>query len=431
MKPDWVALLPDIVVKIAFSIPDAKDLLAFLKALGPYNLLGPLEYLYQLSLSRHCMDLWPVLRLRPSILGSVRKTSFEAIAKFYGDVILQEDWDNVEWLKTYLNPMAQIEWNLNVYRSRDVVDGWSDMRITRMKIDIDGYDASIMCKNILPRLTNLKSLHLTIANVNLNDFFPFLATLKQITEVMIDSDGFQLTHSDLVQLTEWFRHDTLRKLRFHRAYWGSVDDDGVKRSCFQAIFNSPMLESLEFSFCDLQDIDLSEMVYSMKSLRHINCQSTPMQVQGMSNRLKGSKLTHLELTDVVVFNDVHRLEYLLRIQPRTSIKHLALNGFNMTKPSLTSLAPLFQKCTLEKLSLCTTSITSEVAESIAAAIQKNHTIGELSLNYNEDAIPTMQLVVESVTHPNRKVKRKRIKWTSRFQRIKHFGPLESLKDLAT
>ncbi|CAK4633398.1 unnamed protein product, partial [Aphanomyces euteiches] len=59
-------------------------------------------------------------------------------------------------------------------------------------------------------------------------------------------------------------------------------------------------------------------------------------------------------------------------------------------------------CTLEKLSLCTTSITSEVAESIAAAIQKNHTIGELSLNYNENAIPTMQLVVESVTHPNRK-----------------------------
>ncbi|CAK4090726.1 unnamed protein product, partial [Aphanomyces euteiches] len=44
------SLLPvDVIVNIAFSIPIAADLFAFLEALRPYNLLGPLEHLYQLG----------------------------------------------------------------------------------------------------------------------------------------------------------------------------------------------------------------------------------------------------------------------------------------------------------------------------------------------------------------------------------------------
>ncbi|CAK4287760.1 unnamed protein product, partial [Aphanomyces euteiches] len=53
-------------MNIAFAIPDAADLFAFLEVLRPYDNLGPLEQLYQLGLTASHADLWPTLCTKSS-----------------------------------------------------------------------------------------------------------------------------------------------------------------------------------------------------------------------------------------------------------------------------------------------------------------------------------------------------------------------------
>ncbi|CAK4700515.1 unnamed protein product, partial [Aphanomyces euteiches] len=120
----------DIIIKIAFCIPDTADLFAFLEALRPYNLLGPLEHLYQLGMRlERSFYLWPCLRLPPSLHDWSQP--YEAIAKYYSKVIIY-DFKHATWLKHHLNPTVKIEWVVKSFPAPWEIpkDTW-ELRITQ------------------------------------------------------------------------------------------------------------------------------------------------------------------------------------------------------------------------------------------------------------------------------------------------------------
>ncbi|KAH9104563.1 hypothetical protein AeMF1_019382 [Aphanomyces euteiches] len=132
MKSVWSALPVDLVIKIAFALPNANDLFALLKVLRPHINLGPLESLYRLGLTHNHSDLWPSLCLKPSILSSQDCSLFKDVAQYYKNVQIKDFWssEGVEWLKSNLNPKATIQWELLKYPSIvDIGSNWSDLRI--------------------------------------------------------------------------------------------------------------------------------------------------------------------------------------------------------------------------------------------------------------------------------------------------------------
>ncbi|KAG9402890.1 hypothetical protein AC1031_006436 [Aphanomyces cochlioides] len=152
------SLLPvDVIVKIAFSIPVAADLFAFLVALRPYNLQGPLEHLYQLGLKLdRSFYLWPCLLLPPSL--EEWSTSYEAIAKYYSKVVI-EYLGQATWLKKHLNPQTKIEWDVDEFPTSvsEIADEAWDLRITRVHHGFN-YNPISSGKEILSRLQHLTSL---------------------------------------------------------------------------------------------------------------------------------------------------------------------------------------------------------------------------------------------------------------------------------
>ncbi|CAK4657821.1 unnamed protein product, partial [Aphanomyces euteiches] len=131
MKQESVMVPVDVVIKIAFAIPDAKDLFAFLEALRLCIDLGPLEHLYQLCLKQDHFDVWPALKLTSAARDKLSLPHYESIAKYYSRVIVNDARFSVEWLRTHLNSMATIEWNAGeIPVTEENLDEWQDLRIT-------------------------------------------------------------------------------------------------------------------------------------------------------------------------------------------------------------------------------------------------------------------------------------------------------------
>ncbi|KAG9397803.1 hypothetical protein AC1031_016597 [Aphanomyces cochlioides] len=134
MQPVLATLPVDVLIKIVFAIPDAQDIFAVIEALSPNYKVGPLYHLYRLSLSsRHRINLHPKLWLKPSILGSQEKFSYEAIAKFYDKVIVDADWHDLHWLKLHLNPITKIEWKIKDFPCMtEISEDWFALQITQL-----------------------------------------------------------------------------------------------------------------------------------------------------------------------------------------------------------------------------------------------------------------------------------------------------------
>ncbi|CAK4760348.1 unnamed protein product, partial [Aphanomyces euteiches] len=95
-------------MNIAFAIPDAADLFAFLDVLRPIDNLGPF---YQLGLTTSHADLWPTLCIKSSILGTPKCYLYETVLKMYANVMVENvSADQVVWLETHLNPTTEITW---------------------------------------------------------------------------------------------------------------------------------------------------------------------------------------------------------------------------------------------------------------------------------------------------------------------------------
>ncbi|KAH9099209.1 hypothetical protein LEN26_016222 [Aphanomyces euteiches] len=422
IKPMWSALPLDICVKIPLAIPDFQDLLAFIEALRPYKILGPLGHLYNLhrALKWNPFDpyyrydeMWPTLRLTQSILYSPARPSYEAIARHYGLVSVKDVWENVEWLKTHLNLANQIEWNLRNIQlplTMEIADAWSDLRITRLVMDIQDERALSWCVHVLPRLPHLVSVKLYFGKLDVADFFTYLATFKKITDVEFASvEGWKPTESQLLVLSEWFCDGHLQKFSLEA---GSLCcDREMKQLFYEAMFNCPTLDTLVLHNCFL--VDFTGVIFSMKTLVLDRCRLTSFDMQILATRLEKSDLLHLEVNCMKCENTLG-IESLLIVQPHTSIKHLGFSDLPMDRRSWLEWTPLLEKCTLEKLTLHTHEMPSMIVRILARTLHNNRTICELILSDTRIAYADLRTLTQSITHPSRHVRAKRVKWTTRY-----------------
>ncbi|KAG9399785.1 hypothetical protein AC1031_011208 [Aphanomyces cochlioides] len=212
MKSVWSTVPVDLVIKIAFALPNASDLFALLEVLRPHINLGPLEPLYRLGLTHNHSDLWPSLCLEPSILSSQEISAFEEVAQYYKNVQTKEFWssDGVEWLKANLNPMATIQWELPKYPSIvDIGSNWSDLRIHSLCFHLSDY-YEFRWKSFLPQLRYLTSLEVHDNMDGLGDLFESIAENNTITEFRLESKYSYLFDPYVDYLTEWFRRQPVR-----------------------------------------------------------------------------------------------------------------------------------------------------------------------------------------------------------------------------
>ncbi|KAH9117294.1 hypothetical protein AeMF1_008918 [Aphanomyces euteiches] len=198
-------MLPvDVILKIAFLLPDLKEVLALLDTLRPFIAFGPLEDLYQLSLTHDHSSLWPRLTLDCSMNDTMSITLYESIVKLYSHVLVVDSWYSVDWLKKHLNPMATIATEFPV--TIDHLDDWVDLRLSRLNLLIEEGKPETW-KMVLPRMRHLRSLRTECFSGNLGDVYAIVAKSSQITELQIKPIGFELYKAEAVHLRyliEWF-----------------------------------------------------------------------------------------------------------------------------------------------------------------------------------------------------------------------------------
>ncbi|CAK5059490.1 unnamed protein product [Aphanomyces euteiches] len=429
MQSVWITLPVDIVIKIAFAVPDAAGLLAFLKVLRPYNVLGPLEHLFRLSLTHKVWDLWPCLRLAPSTLGSTEQSSYEFIAKYYVKVLVGPGWNDVEWLKAHLNPMAKVAWHIkDLPSTTEIADDWFDLQIPELRLS-SMPNALLRWKDLLPRLQYLSSLAIYTDSNNLEDLFELVAKSKHIIDFNIVAPYHRMTASDVVYLTKWFQEQPVREFLWCLKDLG-VMDSGVKQDFYEAMFNCPTLDRLELSGFELDDVNFTHLTFAMKSLCLQFCLESSQVVKSMSNRLESSNIANLELT-AYYDDDLDGIECLLNTLPCTSIKHLKLSLMPIdNSPTWCCLALLFEKCTLETLTLEIDNLCSAFFQSLTTAIQNNHTICELDLSWSAIAVEDLKLLIESMTMPSRQVRTKRVSILSSSLQGMEPSTVENLTELA-
>ncbi|KAH9125432.1 hypothetical protein AeMF1_003942 [Aphanomyces euteiches] len=428
----WSRLPLDIIVKIAFSIPDTEDLFAFLEALRPAIDLGPLEHLNQLGPTKS--DLWPSLRLNASILDLPTRSSFEAIAQYYSNVIVEDVWENVGWLKSHLNPTAKIVWAFKKYKSPvDRMDDWSDLRITRLVSSRRYKDPPVGWAQTLSRLPFLTSLTMDDATCNLDEAFEFLCNSENITELQITDAYYRMTASSLLYLAKWFRQHPVQKFECVVSHFASIDK-AVRQEFCQALLNCSTLDRVKLPSCYLEDLDFSLFRFEMMSLELCCGTISSDYVMSLAHPLEGSKVTRLAL-NACDDEDLDGIECLLDILPRTLIKHLAFEGLTIDdNPSWSKVVPLFEYCKLETLVLKCPNIPSAFAQGLAVALRHNQTICELDLQHCDIDSDDVRLLIESVTHSSRQVAAKRIKLRTtktRWRRGIEDSIVMTLKEFAT
>ncbi|KAH9117406.1 hypothetical protein AeMF1_008820 [Aphanomyces euteiches] len=290
--PAWTILPTDVIVKIAFFIPDESDLFTFLEALRTFNVLGPLEHLHKLGLKRKHEELWPTLKITPAVLESQFSTLFEAIAKFYSHVVIK-DMTDVKWLRKHLNPAVQVEWITDEFPvPQEISDKWTDFRITRLNGDFYSLDS-----------TGLNKCHITKTSP-----CNCVENSTQITELSIgaymDDD---LNESNLLDISEWLIREPVRKFTFVGTHeWHDIGD-AVKQKFFESMINCPIYGRAEVR----RKRDLRLGFFEVHIFHEV-----------VRSRLEGSKITDLWVRGYNI-REKDAFRSLLQVLPKTSIKHLS------------------------------------------------------------------------------------------------------------
>ncbi|KAH9107429.1 hypothetical protein LEN26_002957 [Aphanomyces euteiches] len=130
----YIAIPLEIWVQVAFFIEDWQSLAQFLEALRFIKGLGPLEHIWQLSLSGwKAEDLWPSLNLAK--VDDASRVHLEGIARFYS--ILQVDYKtDLDWFRQRIYHVNCKIWmescDLNPFDAA-VFARWSEFRITSLR----------------------------------------------------------------------------------------------------------------------------------------------------------------------------------------------------------------------------------------------------------------------------------------------------------
>ncbi|CAK4171904.1 unnamed protein product [Aphanomyces euteiches] len=433
-KKFWLDVPLEIVIKITFSIPEAKDVMAFLEALRPHVDLGPLEHLTQLDLANNAGDFWPILRLRPGI--PTKLLGHESIVKYFSKAYIENAFD-VEWVKKYLHPSVELSWMImsNFVTMGQVLDR-TGLRITSICLMfIKARDSNWM--DLLLRFPHLRSLTLHGEPDTLGDLrglFQYLATKNQITEFNFYSKDSELTADDVVHLIKWFKCQPVRAFQCKCEISSRIDKGLIRKLC-RAIFKCHTLDTLGLYGWSLHSMDFSRCNLSMRKLVIAFDDMKSDFIKSLASRLVESRVTSLSLSCGAQHETIDGLEYLLQVLPQTSIEDLTLPYIPCDEDSpWCDLAPLFENCPLKTLALSADKLPSRFVQQFAAAIRNNQTLCELNLRLSQCAVDDLHLLVENMVHPNRRVETKRITSDASYEGVekgeKAANITKSLKNLA-
>ncbi|KAF0731358.1 hypothetical protein Ae201684P_006867 [Aphanomyces euteiches] len=299
----------DAIIKIVFFIPDPEDLFAFLGTLRPHIALGPLEDLYQLGLAHDHSSLWPALTLDCLMKDTLSIVLCESIAKLYSQVLINDSWFSVDWLKKHLNPIAAIEWGSDEFPSTIAKkDDWVDLRITRLYL-FNKKDTPETWKMVVPRMHYLKSLSIE-GNGDLAEVYRFVVKSAPITELQINPIDFQVGNAELLHIIEWFRRQPVREFEECFTDWSDLDYDLRQELC-EVMFNCPTMDRLCLSSAYLNQMDFTKFCFPMSTLQLHSCDIYRDGLKLLASRLMDSKLTNLELFDYLEDDDIDGMECLL------------------------------------------------------------------------------------------------------------------------
>ncbi|KAG9397807.1 hypothetical protein AC1031_016601 [Aphanomyces cochlioides] len=296
----------------------------------------------------------------------------------------------------------------------EIVDDWSDFRITWLYVDLMG-GSNFPWKELLQRLPHLTSLEVRNDVVDLSDLYEFVATSKQITQLQIIPSNEPMKASHVACLTEWLRHQPVELFACTSGQFSALHNH-AKQAFYQAMFNCPTLVKLELTICDLNDVDFAKMTLVMKTLSLTYCLPNARAIESLARGLEGSKIESLVLTDDFD-SKIHSVEALMRVLPHTSIKYLALSGMEMQDPRWCDVVVHLERCNVETLILGARFMPPQLARRLAITIQSNHTISELVLNETNVSFTDLEVLIQSITYPGRRVKTTTIKWTSRVELV--------------
>ncbi|KAH9155501.1 hypothetical protein AeRB84_002523 [Aphanomyces euteiches] len=303
-------------------------------------------------------------------------SSCEHVAKYYLNVIVQDPQFDVEWLTQYLNPTATVEWAADTFPvTTENMTRWTSLQLTRLVVNPRAETPNTW-RELLPQLHHLTHLCVDDDTGDLAEIYEMVANSEQITAFEIYSLKYTLGNADLLHLIEWFRRQPVQVFEWRSTDWISLDDDLRQELC-EAMFNCPTLDRLWLSNVYLQDIDFTNLAFSMKTLSIDEWKTlTSDFLLDLGSSLEGSKLTHLELSGDID-GEFEGIECLLRALSLSSIKWFSFTQLGDYDKSWTRSAPLLENCGLDCLSLTYEDFKSAIPPHLLNALQNNQTICEL------------------------------------------------------
>ncbi|KAH9150085.1 hypothetical protein AeRB84_007017 [Aphanomyces euteiches] len=243
-------LLPlDMVVKIAFFIPEWTTLELFMRALRPANSLGPLEHLWQLQhLKWNPSNLWPHLKL--SKLDEPSRLYVECIAKYYSSIQVDKSVDPL-WLQQFIRHSTCIEW----FRSWtddafhfEWLKKWKTFRLTKMwsvTCHTPTSGVSLLIEN-LPHFKYLVDLTWYKCNSALSSaIFQYAATSSTLRILHIStSEVGQVGHCTITvsmanDLLRWIALQPIQEFYMFEFTW---EDSNLRNQVAAALLNSTSIK---------------------------------------------------------------------------------------------------------------------------------------------------------------------------------------------
>ncbi|KAF0700775.1 Aste57867_8728 [Aphanomyces stellatus] len=391
---------------------DATTLFAYLEALRPRQLLGPLEHLWQLGLTRKRSRLWPSLHLE-SLQPHHERIHLEGLAKLHMHVVVEGVYD-LDWLQTFLHPRAlravaaidvsppsktTLAW-LEFPSAADIAislpdwfDQWSSVfHVTR--VDCTAYASVDDLVDVLPRLRHLTSLvspttlHLLVAVLAFAAHSTTLTSLVLSPNELTSSDlvddndaAILVTTAAVVNATRWLATQPVREFRFHGWPWQHVARS-VQEAFLVALFHHPTLEELDCIGLDLTAAAASVLPPPPTSLCVLDLSRSMFHTSWLTTILAMSPVHTLVCVGPTLRRD--QLEPVLLALASTNVTTLALTRTGLADQLWQSIFALDALCLapLVHLDLRGNHLTDDAAIRLADVLWRNRTLVSVDLREN-------------------------------------------------
>ncbi|KAG9399923.1 hypothetical protein AC1031_011388 [Aphanomyces cochlioides] len=262
---------PEILVKVAFFIPEWSFVQAFLEALRPIQDLGPLEHLWQLHvLGWKANELWP--RLDLTKMTAVSQDHIEAIAKYYSEVGVNVS-TNLDWFRQFVGHMTSIHWMGRELLPHVLVE-WKDLRITWIIITSIYFD-----KHFIEGLSYLNYLEVFrghgMTPFRTEAMLKYAASSSSLRHLYLRTSDRRyfgdrhcaLTMSMAKDLIQWITTQLVRVLELYSFSW---KDSNLRKEVMTAVLACETIEKFGISEYDCADFSVTAKYHRLTRQTHLD-----------------------------------------------------------------------------------------------------------------------------------------------------------------